>query len=135
MCHCLLLHAYRQLQALTLLISLQPESISPVKGENTGDNVGPGIQTQDLSDESLAPYRSELSGQPNHSLTSTKKEKKRNLSLIMKYIRIRKPTTRWRSSRSCHHPVIFADKLKTKSTNFMYSKNIIGKKTAMPGIG
>ena len=26
--------------------------------------VGPGIRTQDLSDESLAPYRSELSRQP-----------------------------------------------------------------------
>ena len=33
-------------------------------GENTGDMVGPGIRTQDLSDESLTPYRSELSGQP-----------------------------------------------------------------------
>ena len=42
----------------------QPESTSPVQGENTGDMVGPGIRTQELSDESLAPYRSELSGQP-----------------------------------------------------------------------
>ena len=41
-----------------------PESTSPVQAENTGDMVGPGIRTQDLSDESLAPYRSELSGQP-----------------------------------------------------------------------
>ena len=41
-----------------------PESTSPVQAENTGDMVGPGIPTQDLSDESLAPYRSELSGQP-----------------------------------------------------------------------
>ena len=30
--------------------------------------VGPGIRTQDLSDESLAPYRSELSGQPINNL-------------------------------------------------------------------
>ena len=35
-----------------------------VQGENTEDMVGPGIQTQDLSDKSLPPYRSELSGQP-----------------------------------------------------------------------
>ena len=32
--------------------------------ENTGDMVGLGIQTQDLFNESLAPYRSELSRQP-----------------------------------------------------------------------
>ena len=42
--------------------AFQPESTS--QGENTVDMVGPGIWTQDLSDESLAPYRSELSGQP-----------------------------------------------------------------------
>ena len=29
--------------------------------------VGTGVWTQDLSDESLAPYRSELSGQPGHA--------------------------------------------------------------------
>ena len=43
--------------------ALQPESTS--QGENTGDMVGPRIRTQDLSDESSAPYRSELSGLPD----------------------------------------------------------------------
>ena len=34
--------------------------------------VGPGIWTQDLSDESLAPYRSELSGQPKGAFRGRK---------------------------------------------------------------
>ena len=45
-----------------------------MKGENTGDMVGPGIRTQDLSDESLVPYRSELSRQPEMKSKRTNKK-------------------------------------------------------------
>ena len=52
--------------------------------------VGPGTQTQDLSDESLAPYRSELSGQPEAFGGTANKENKipmqRTLDLLHQFL-------------------------------------------------
>ena len=50
---------------LDQLFNQSPHLLAVLGKENTGDMVGPGIRTQDLSHESLAPYHSELSGQPN----------------------------------------------------------------------
>ena len=69
-CHCPLVHANR--------CRLWPNSVSPsspstrvhIPGATRPKNRGygwPRDWTQDLSDESLAPYRSELSGQPKLS--------------------------------------------------------------------